>query len=109
MAEEYSGRLREPVVIERAHSVPDDSGNSSTSWLVLARGWAALVPIDAPPPLVGEGRMARAAFRVAMRDVAAAQLADRLLWRGRIFAIVRLGRDPRTPGEMTLEIEEAAR
>ena len=108
MTDEYSGRLREQVVIERAQRLPDDTGNSSISWSVLARGWAALVPIDQAPPLVGEGHVARAAFRVAMRDVVAAHLGDRLVWRGRFFRINRLGRDPRAPGEMTLEIEEAA-
>lgn len=108
MAEEFSGRLREQVVIEHALSVTNDDGNCTTEWVVLARAWAALVPVDAAPPLVGEGRVARAGFHVAMRDVGAAHLGSRLVWRGRIFRVVRLGRDPRAPGEMTLDIEEVA-
>jgi len=108
MAEEFSGRLREQVVIERAQNVPDDAGNRTATWAVLARGWAALVPIDRAPSLVGEGRVALAAFEVTMRDVGAAHPGDRLGWCGRTFRIVRLGRDPRVAGQMTLEIEEVA-
>ncbi len=106
MAEEFTGRLREQVVIERAVRVPDASGNAATSWALRASVRAALVPIERPAPLVGEARVRRPAYRVTMRSVTGLVFSDRLRWRGSNFRIEQFGSDPRTPGQMTLVIEE---
>ncbi len=106
MAEELSGRLREPVVIERRHDTPDATGNVVTQWALRACVRAALVPIDRPLVPVGALRVARRGFRVTLRTITGLAASDRLRWRGTSFRIEQFGSDPRTPGLMTLVIEE---
>ncbi len=106
MAEEFTGRLREQVVIERAVRVPDASGNAAINWVLRAAARAALVPIERPAPLVGEARVRRPAYRVTMRSVTGLAFSDRLRWRGSHFRIEQFGSDPRMPGQMMLVIEE---
>ena len=106
MAEEFIGRLREQVVIERAVLVPDASGNAAINWVLRAAARAALVATERPAPLVGEARVRRPAYRVTMRSVTGLAFSDRLLWHGGSYRIEQFGSDPRMPGQMTLVIEE---
>ncbi|MGL4542860.1 MAG: head-tail adaptor protein [Polymorphobacter sp.] len=106
MADEFSGRLREPVVIERAVLTADDSGNATPSWTEVARSWAELSPVERAAPVIGEGRVQRAVFRALMRSGATLGLADRLRWQGRSFRILQIAGDPRLAGRIMLTIEE---
>jgi len=106
MADEFSGSLREQVVIERTVMVPDEYGGAAPIWTRLADAWAALIPGDRNAPIIGETRVSRAQYNVVMRRVDGVTMADRLQWRGRYYRLLRVGQDPRRPAQMELLIEE---
>jgi head-tail adaptor len=106
MADEFGGRLRERVMLERAGDARDDSGNLTAAWEPRGTLWIGLIPADTPTTITGESRVSRPRYRAMLRARGDIDLRHRLRWRGKTLRILRVEPDPRTPDQLTLLVEE---
>jgi len=97
---EFSGSLRERVALEDWAGTPEGG-----AWEDGGAAWAALVPADPGPPVLGEGRVARPRYRLTLRtrDVG---LNSRFRWRGRVLSVLRVEPDPRARDRTTCLVED---
>jgi head-tail adaptor len=103
---ELAGRLGEAVQIERWQSLHDAAGDDVGAWVMVRRGHAEIRP-DGPlsPAVGGEAARSRRRWRVLLRDAGDLGLDVRLRWRGTILAVLAMGRDPVSPGLVSLLCE----
>ena len=98
---EFSGALSERVRVEHWLGDPD-----AGAWLGAGDAWAGLVPADHGPAVLGERRVGRPRYRATLRRRDDVGLASRLLWRGRMLAVLRVEPDPRAPDRTILLVED---
>lgn len=106
MTEEFSGSLRERATVLRGFQVLDDSGNMSAQRTALAQLWLALRAVEGGVTISGEGRVAPQRFRARLRARDDLLLSDLLRWRRGDLRVLKIERDPQSPAEMSLLLEE---
>lgn len=100
MAEEFAGRLRTRLGLERWA----DAG-SGPGWQAAGELWAEVAPASDRIREDGGAEQYRGRLRVRLRP-ADVDESCRLLWEGRAYAVLATRRDPATPDRMELLIEE---
>ena len=97
---EFSGSLHERVALETWAGTPEGG-----EWQAAGDAWAALVPADHGPAVVGEGRVARPRYRMTLRAREIA-LTTRFKWRARVLSVLRVEPDPRARDRTTILVED---
>ncbi len=108
---EFSGLLRERVVIERSTGVSDGAGGLSSLWESVAVRWARVEPVERTQlsAVLADSRQTARTWRVTLRAGLEVTLDMRLRWRGAAMRLVGLETDPAQPDRMTLLAEELGR
>ena len=104
MAVELAGALVERVAIEAWVDLRDDAGASAGYWRAQGGAFAAVAP-DGGGAVEGEARRSRRRWRVTLRRPVDVRLTSRLIWDGRILAVLAVEDDPRQPDRVTLRCE----
>lgn len=106
MSGELAGRLRERVTVERRAATRDALGGATGAWIAVATIRAAVAPGRAGPAVAGDAPSGLDDWIVTARAEADVRVGDRLVWRGRRLAAVRVVRDPRAPDRIEIFNEE---
>jgi head-tail adaptor len=110
MGEELSGALMERVAIETWLAARDDAGADAGHWQASGSAAAAVVPDGRATSPLAEARRSGQRWRVTLRaspaTVAPVGLLSRLIWQGRVLAVLATESDPRRPDRQLLICEE---
>lgn len=106
MGEELAGLLRERVAIETWVAARDAAGADAGHWQATGAAAAAIVPDGRAVSPLGEARRSGQRWRVTLRASAAVGLLSRLVWQGRLLAVLAVENDPRQPDRQVLLCEE---
>jgi head-tail adaptor len=106
MSEELAGALRERVAIETWVASRDNAGADAGHWQASGSAAAAVVPDGRATSPQGEARRSGQRWRVTLRAPAGTGLLSRLIWQGRVLAVLAAESDPRRPDRQTLICEE---
>jgi head-tail adaptor len=106
MSDEFAGTLAERVAIETWVAARDATGADAGHWQASGAAAAAIVPDARGAASAGEARRSGRRWRVAMRAPAAVGLLSRLIWQGRVLAVLAVETDPRRPERQLCVCEE---
>lgn len=110
MSDELAGLLRERVGIETWVAARDDAGADAGHWQAMGAAGAAIVPDGRAASPQGEARRSGQRWRVTLRAPPPPSppvgLTSRLVWQGRLLAVLAVERDPRRPDRQMLVCEE---
>ena len=106
MSGEFSGLLRERVIIERPVDERSPQGTRVAGWVEAGRCLAAVTAEGAGSESEAMALSAMPRFRVMLRPLPHLAIDHRLLWRGRVLAIRQVIDDPRLPDRQILRCEE---
>lgn len=87
MAREFSGILRERIMIERQTAGRDGLGSAEPVFDSVGVFWAAAQVLDSGSGQVAESRSALPRWRFILRETQAIKPGDRLVWGGRTMII----------------------
>jgi len=90
MAQEFSGILRERIMIERQSAVRDGLGSAEAQFDSIGEFWAAAEALNSGRAEAGESRSALPRWRFILRETQAIKPGDRLLWGGRVMTIMNV-------------------
>jgi SPP1 family predicted phage head-tail adaptor len=100
-----AGRLRHRVTIEQQVNVVNSFGEHSKEWEPFAQVWAAVEPLSARELLAAQQVQSQVVARVIMRYNAAVTASMRIVYRGVVYNIAGVQRDPESGLEwMTLPV-----
>lgn len=105
-ADEFAGRLRERIAIEKAVAGRTPTGTQIAGWEQIVRCLAAITPEGAGAEREGMALSAMQRFAVLIRRRDGIQPGQRVQWGERWLSIRQVIEDPRTPDRMTLRCEE---
>lgn len=103
---EFTGNLRERVVLETRLDVRDPTGGSTGRYSYDGAVWAALTPLVSAELTRADAVSALPRWQVTMRKREGVGMNTRITWRGRFLAIRSVVSDPRQPAQMLLTCEE---
>lgn len=103
---EFSGALRERIVIERPMTRRTAAGLQEAGWETVASCFAAIAPEGAGAEAEAMALSAMPRFRVVIRHRDGIAIDQRIGWRGRRMMIRQLIFDPRAPDRLTMRCEE---
>lgn len=106
MADEFAGTLMERVAIETWVAGRDAYGADAGHWQASGAAAAAVTPDTRGAAVAGEARRSSRRWRVALRAPPAMTLLSRLIWQGRVLAVLAVETDPRQPERQLLMCEE---
>jgi head-tail adaptor len=87
MGQEFSGILREQILIERQSAGRDAMGSAEAQFETIGEFWAAAEALNSGRGEAGESRSALPRWRFVLRETQAIRPGDRLLWTGRVMVI----------------------
>lgn len=86
-----AGKLRHVIQLQRVTSAPDDYGTPVDTWALLATLRAELVSQDKAEQIEGAaGAVDRVALVLRTRVFAGVTLADRVMFRGKIYDLKQI-------------------
>lgn len=95
MAEEFSGRLRDRIYVERIASVSDALGSAGEEVEQVGEFWVAGEAMGTGPESQGESRSAMPRWRFTLRETNQILPGDQLIWKGRTMEIQSVSIDLR--------------
>ena len=87
MGREFSGILRERIVIERQSAERDGLGSAGAQFDTVGEFWAAAEALHGGRESEAESRSAMPRWRFVLRETRALRPGDRLLWGERVMTI----------------------
>lgn len=87
MGREFSGVLRERIVIERQSAGRDALGSAEAQYDLVGEFWAAAEALRWSRESEAESRSAMPRWRFILRETQAIKPGDRLLWGERVMTI----------------------
>jgi head-tail adaptor len=87
MGREFSGVLRERIVIERQSAGRDALGSAEAQYDLVGEFWAAAEALRGSRESEAESRSAMPRWRFILRETQAIKPGDRLLWGERVMTI----------------------
>jgi len=105
-ASEFTGTLRERIVIERPISIRNAMGLQEPGWEEVCRCLASIRLESVGPESEGQALSAMPRFRVAIRWRDGIALEQRITWKGRFFVVRQLLDDPRSKDRISMRCEE---
>ena len=106
MGREFSGVLRERIVIERQRAERDGLGSADAQFDTVGEYWAAAEALHEGRESEAESRSAMPRWRFILRETQAIQPGDRLLWGERVMTIVSVVLEHRLIPKTILLAEE---
>jgi head-tail adaptor len=103
---EFTGTLRERVVLETRLAARDVRGGATRSYSYDGVAWASLMPLVPGDLTRADALSAMPRWQVTMRKREGLGLRTRLTWRGKYLSVRGLVSDPREPAQMVLTCEE---
>jgi head-tail adaptor len=103
---EFTGTLRERIVIERPISVRNAMGLQEPGWEVVCRCLASVALESIGAEAEGQALSAMPRFRVTMRHREGVAIDQRVSWNGRKLMVRQLLDDPRTKDRIAMRCEE---
>jgi head-tail adaptor len=102
----FAGSLRERIRIERPGTQRDLEGRLHPGWYEAAACFAAVAPDGTGSDVQGMALSAMPRFEIRLRTIEAAEVGNRIVWKGRRLLIRQRVDDPRQPGRLVLKCEE---
>ena len=90
MGREFSGVLRERIVIERQRAERDGLGSADAQFDTVGEYWAAAEALHEGRESEAESRSAMPRWRFVLRETRAIRPGDRLVWGGRTMTVLRV-------------------
>ena len=87
MGREFSGVLRERIVIERQRAERDGLGSADAQFDTVGEYWAAAEALHEGRESEAESRSAMPRWRFVLRETQAIRPGDRLLWGERVMTV----------------------
>ncbi len=87
MGREFSGVLRERIVIERQSAGRDALGSAEAQFDTVGEYWAAAEALHEGRESEAESRSAMPRWRFVLRETQAIRPGDRLLWGERVMTV----------------------
>ncbi|MES2001404.1 MAG: head-tail adaptor protein [Pseudomonadota bacterium] len=106
MSQEFSGLLRERIVIERPISLRNAMGLQQPGWEQVCRCLASVVLESVGAEAEGQALSAMPRYTVAIRWREGVALDQRIVWRGKTMVIRQQRDDPRRRDRIILRCEE---
>lgn len=106
MSGEFTGLLRERIVVERPVSLRNAMGLQQPGWEQVCRCLASVVLDSIGSEAEGQALSAMPRYKVTIRWREGIALDQRVLWRGRMLAVRQLLDDPRRRDRIILRCEE---
>jgi head-tail adaptor len=106
MGQEFSGRLRERIAIERQAAERDDSGSAEPLFDGIGQFWAEAEALDSGRRERAGSRSAMPRWRFILRETQAIKPGDRLLWGNRVMTISSVILEHRLIPKTILQAEE---
>ncbi|MDM8010295.1 MAG: head-tail adaptor protein [Parasphingorhabdus sp.] len=106
MGREFSGVLRERIVIERQSAERDALGSAEAQFDTVGEYWAAAEALHGGRGSEAESRSAMPRWRFVLRETQAIRPGDRLLWTGRVMVIASVVLEHRLIPKTILLAEE---
>ena len=106
MGREFSGVLRERIVIERQSAGRDALGSAEAQFDTVGEYWAAAEALHGGRESEAESRSALPRWRFVLREKQAIRPGDRLLWTGRVMVIASVVLEHRLIPKTILLAEE---
>ncbi len=103
---EFSGALRERVLIEKRLGGRDAIAGETGRYRYDGAAWAAVLPLNDAALAQADALSARPRWQVVMRKREGISLATRMWWRGRYLVVRGVACDTGVPGRMILTTEE---
>jgi head-tail adaptor len=103
---EFTGTLRERILIERAISVRNEMGLQEPGWEDVCRCLASVVLESVGQESLGQALSAMPRFRVTIRWREGIALDQRISWNGRYFMVRQLLDDPRSKDRIVMRCDE---
>lgn len=106
MGQEFSGILRERIMIERQRAARDGLGSAEPLYDPVGTFWAAAEALDSGHDAEAESRSALPRWRFILRETQAIRPGDRLLWRARELIVSSVVLEHRLIPKTILQAEE---
>ncbi|MEO6433414.1 MAG: head-tail adaptor protein [Sphingomicrobium sp.] len=106
MIGEFSGLLRERIVIERPVSLRNAMGLQQPGWEPVCRCLASVTLDSVGAEAEGQSLSAMARFKVLIRWREGIALDQRIQWQGRTLMVRQLRDDPRRRDRILMRCEE---
>lgn len=103
---EFTGTLRERVVLETRLESRDARGGATGKYSYDGVAWASLMPLFPGDLTRADALSALPRWQVTMRKREGVGMRTRLTWRGKYLAVRGLVSDPREAAQMVLTCEE---
>jgi head-tail adaptor len=103
---EFTGTLRERIVIERPISVRNAMGLQEPGWEEVCRCLASVALESVGAESEGQALSAMPRFRVTVRWREGVAIAQRISWNGRKLMVRQLLDDPRERDRIAMRCEE---
>lgn len=103
---EFSGTLRERVVLETRLNDRDARGGATGRYSYDGMAWAAVWPLMPANVSSADALSAMPRWQVIIRKREDVGIRTRLTWRGKYLAVRAMISDPREPAQMQLTCEE---
>jgi head-tail adaptor len=103
---EFTGALRERVILERRLGNRDALGGAVGAYAYDGAAWAAIMPLVPADLTLADSLSATPRWQVTMRKREGVDLRTRLVWRGKYLGVRGLISDPRNPAQMVLTCVE---
>ena len=88
MGREFSGVLRERIVIERQSAGRDALGSAEAEYDLVGEYWAAAEALPGGRESEAESRSAMPRWRFVLRETQAIRPGNRLLWGERVMTVL---------------------
>lgn len=105
MGQEFAGRLRARLDVERWTGVPDGAGGFEARWTPSGAVWAEIATAGQRAATEGGQHFTHPRFRAVMRE-GDLDRSCRLRWGNRVLSVLNVSRDPKHPDRMQLLLEE---
>ncbi len=106
MSGEFTGRLRERVLIEQRQGNRDLLAGATGSYAYAGEAWVALMPLMPGDLTQADALSAMPRWQVTMRKREGIGPGTRLTWRRKYLAVRGVISDPREPAQIVLMCEE---
>ena len=103
---EFTGTLRERIVIEQPVSIRNAMGLQEPGWEEVCRCLASVALESVGQQSEGQALSAMPRFRVTIRWREGVALDQRISWNGRYFMVRQLLDDPRAKDRITMRCDE---
>ena len=103
---EFTGTLRERIVIDHPISVRNEMGLQEPGWEEVCRCLASVALESVGQQSEGQALSAMPRFRITIRWREGIALDQRISWNGRYFMVRQLLDDPRAKDRITMRCDE---